>query len=121
MIKKSDDTLDWIKGSDEAASGDAPEVVSGDVILEGSLGIAEAEAMHQHLATILDAGVDISIDSEDLSRVDAAGAQLLYAFVKESGNRSVHIQWKSVSDALKEVTDTLGLTSGMGFGSQSEA
>jgi len=121
MIKKSDDTLDWIKGSDEAASGDEPEVVSGDIVLEGSLGIADVETMHQLFVSILDAGVDISIDSEDLSRVDAAGAQLLYAFVKESANRSVHIQWKSVSDALKEVTDTLGLTSGMGFEAQSEA
>jgi len=121
MIKKSDDTLDWIKGSGEAASGDAPEVVSGDVILEGSLGISDAEAMHQLFVSILDAGVDISIDSEDLSRVDASGAQLLYAFVKEAGSRSIRLQWKSVSDALKEVTDTLGLTSGMGFEAESEA
>jgi len=119
-VMKEADSLDWIKQADDSGET-AVEAVSGDIVLEGSLGIAEAEAMHQRFACILDAGVDISIDSEDLSRVDAAGAQLLYAFVKEAGSRSVSLQWKSVSDALNEVTDTLGLTAGMGFEVKGEA
>jgi len=119
-VMKEADSLDWIKQADDSGET-AVEAVSGDIVLEGSLGIAEAEAMHQRFASILDAGVDISIDSEDLSRVDAAGAQLLYAFVKEAGSRSIHLQWKSVSDALNAVTDTLGLTAGMGFEVKSEA
>jgi anti-anti-sigma regulatory factor len=113
-VSKKDDTLDWIKGT-EKQSADADEDVSGDIVLKGALGIAEAEAMHHRLSRVLDANVDISIQSEDLSRVDAAGAQLLYALVKEAKSRSVSLKWESVSDALQETTDMLGLSEGMGF------
>ncbi len=113
-VSKKNDALDWIKGA-EKQSADADEDVSGDIILEGTLGIAEAEAMHQSLSRVLDAQIDVSIQSENLSRVDAAGAQLLYAFVKEAKNRSISLKWLSVSDALKETTITLGLSKGMDF------
>jgi len=113
-VSKKDDTLDWIKGTEKQLA-DADEDVSGDIVLKGALGIAEAEAMHHRLSRVLDANVDISIQSEDLSRVDAAGAQLLYALVKEAKSRSVSLKWESVSDALQETTDMLGLSEGMGF------
>jgi len=112
--KKQADSLDWIKEGGDEAEADVAEV-SGDLLLEGSLGIAEAESMHQTLSRILNAHVDVTITSEDLSRVDAAGAQLIYAFVKEAKSRSVKVAWKSVSDALQETVTTLGLTEGMGF------
>jgi len=111
-LKASNDSLDWIKGSSDAVETD---VISGDLVLEGALGIAEAEAMHQQLSAILDAGVDISITTENLSRVDAAGAQLLYAFVKEAKTRSLALTWASVSDALLETVTVLGLCEGMAF------
>jgi len=113
---KQADSLDWIKGSGEKAADDAMKV-SGDVVLEGSLGIAEAETMHQTLSRVLDAHVDVSIESEDLSRVDAAGAQLIYAFVKEAQSRSIAITWKSVSDALRETATRLGFVDAMDFAS----
>jgi anti-anti-sigma regulatory factor len=106
------DSVDWIKGSNDAAEA---ETISGDIVLEGALGIAEAESMHQQLSAILDAGVDISIATENLSRVDAAGAQLLYAFVKEAKTRSLTLTWESVSDALMETVMVLGLSDGMAF------
>jgi len=114
-VKQQSDALDWIKQSD-----DEPEAVpdvSGDIVLTGSLGIAEAEAMHQQFSAILDAQVDISINADDLSRVDAAGVQLLYALVKEAKSHSINISWASASDALKDAATTLGLSEGMGFGS----
>ena len=113
--KASSDSLDWIKGSNDAVESDE---VSGDIVLEGALGIAEAEAMHQQLSAILDAGVDISITSKNLSRVDAAGVQLLYAFVKEAKVRSLALTWESVSDALMEAVTVLGLCEGMAFKAQ---
>lgn len=114
MSDKKDNSLDWIKGAGKQ-SEDIDKAISGDIVLEGTLGIAEAEAMHQSLSRILDAQIDVSIQSENLSRVDAAGAQLLYAFVKEAKTRSVSLKWLSVSDALKETTITLGLSKGMDF------
>jgi len=106
------DSVDWIKGSNDAVEA---ETISGDIVLQGALGIAEAELMHQQLSAVLDAGVDISIATENLSRVDAAGAQLLYAFVKEAKTRSITLTWESVSDALMETVMVLGLSEGMAF------
>ncbi|MBN4073200.1 STAS domain-containing protein [Mariprofundus ferrooxydans] len=122
--EKQNDSLDWIKQAGEKpAADDVADVVdvSGDLVLEGSLGIAEAEMMHQTLSQILDAQVDISIQSEALSRVDAAGVQLIYAFVKEAKTRSVAVQWLSVSDVLRETAIILGLQDGMGFTAKAAA
>lgn len=111
QTKSSDDSLDWIK--DTAEADVSAEEVSGDIVLEGVLGIAEAEAMHQQLSEVLNANVDISIESEKLSRVDAAGAQLLYAFVKEAKERSLTVTWKPVSNTLLETLSILGLSENM--------
>lgn len=104
--------LDWLTQTPEPESN---VEVSGDVVLQGQLCIADAEAMHQRLSKVLHAHVDITIDSEALSRVDAAGIQLLYALVREAKKRAVAVVWLSVSPALQEAADTLGLTQGMGF------
>jgi len=115
-LKKKADSLDWIKGpGTEESENISGESVSGDIVLAGSLCIAEAETMHQTFSNVLNAEVDISIESEDLSRVDAAGVQLLYALVKEAKQRSVALKWVSVSDELKEATTMLGLNQSMGF------
>jgi len=118
-VKNQSDSLDWIKSVGEADddNGAAAEsvAVSGDVVLAGRLGIAEAEAMHQQFTQILDAQVDITLTTEDLSRVDAAGVQLLYALVKEAKARSIALCWASVSDGLLEAATALGLQDQMNF------
>jgi len=115
---QSNNALDWISNPDTPKEEVVAEPVSGDVVLEGSLSIAEAETMHQSMMAVLDANVDISIASEDLSRVDAAGVQLIYAFVKEAKSRSISVEWKSVSDTLLETATVLDLHEKMGFAEQ---
>lgn len=113
----TNDPLAWIvsaPASDEAPR-DQDQPVSGNIVLEGSLGIAEVEALHQRMTAILQANVDITISTEQLGRVDAAGAQLLYAFVREVKQRSLPLQWSSVSPALLEALNALGLTAPMGI------
>ncbi|MDQ6969444.1 MAG: STAS domain-containing protein [Mariprofundus sp.] len=119
--EKQNDSLDWIKQGDDKSSDDAALDVSGDLVLEGSLGIAEVESMHQSLSQILDAHVDVTIQSESLSRVDAAGVQLIYAFVKEAKSRSISVKWESVSDTLVETATMLGLHDGLGIAGASDA
>ncbi|MBL4759249.1 MAG: STAS domain-containing protein [Mariprofundaceae bacterium] len=118
------DPLAWIKNDTpepvEASDADTSEdnkaaKVSGEIILSGSLGMAEIEDMHQSLLKILHAHVDILIQSEGLNRVDAAGAQLLYAFVKDAEAQQIPLSWISVSDDLRLTADSLGLSEGMGF------
>jgi len=119
------DPLAWIK-SDEPATEQAGEKsatdasdndadVCGDIVLCGSLGMAEIDGMHESLIKLLHAHVDITIQSEDLSRVDAAGAQLLYAFVQGAKAQETPLTWTSVSDDLRQTASILGLSEGMGI------
>ncbi len=112
------EALDWIVAStSESEDVVEKEPVSGDIVLEGSLGMVEAETMHHKLSAILQANIDVTIQSEALSRVDSAGTQLLYAFVREAGQLAISIKWVSVSDELRESAVRLGLSEGMRFDS----
>lgn len=116
--QETEEALDWLMQDKQLSEqGQEAEViaVSGDLLLKGSFGIAEAEFMHQKFSRILNAHVDISIQAEGLNRVDTAGVQLLYALVKEAKSRAVSLTWLSVSDVLVDAAETLGVTKGMGF------
>jgi len=111
-----EEALEWIKNG-----GDKPvpvEDITGDIVLEGTLGIAETEALHRRFSAILQAQLDMSIDCKNLNRVDAAGVQLLYALMKEAKARSIGLQWVNVSDVLKEAAKLMGLAEMMGFESK---
>jgi len=114
---QADDKLDWIKtdACRDATTGDEIASVCGDIVLEGRLGIAEAEAMHAVFGQILQAGVDISIESDALSRVDAAGVQLLYALVRQAQKNKINVTWLSPSDALRQAVEVMGLSQAMGL------
>ncbi|TLS66293.1 STAS domain-containing protein [Mariprofundus erugo] len=116
----SNDPIAWIISAPagDEATPDQDQPLSGNIVLEGSLGIAEVEALHQRMTRILQANVDITISTEQLSRVDAAGAQLLYAFVREVRQRGLPLKWTSVSDALLEALNALGLNDHMGIEAQ---
>jgi len=119
------DPLAWIKSDGSATeqagektatgASDTDADVCGDIVLSGSLGMAEIDAMHESLVKVLHAHVDITIQSEGLSRVDAAGAQLLYGFVQGAKAQETPLTWTSVSDDLRQTASTLGLSEGMGI------
>jgi len=115
MAENKDDTLDWIKKAGEEDAVTESEDISGNIVLEGRLGIAEAEEMYDVLNHVLHAHVDISIQTEGLSRVDAAGVQLLYGFVREAKKNESALTWLSVSDELRTSAECLGLHENMGF------
>ncbi len=96
----------------EAAEGSG---ISGQIVLEGKLGIADVKNLHLKLSEVLLAQVDICIQAEDLNRVDGAVVQLLYAFIKQVKSNATVFQWLSVSESLREAAQTLGLSDGMCF------
>ncbi|MDQ6993806.1 MAG: STAS domain-containing protein [Mariprofundus sp.] len=110
------EAVEWIKAA-VTVDATAPEAthVSDIVVLEGSLCIADAEAMHQRLSQVLAIHSTITIQAEMLTRVDAAGLQLLYTLVKELKEHGGKVIWKSVSDELKEAAVAIGLTEAIGF------
>ncbi len=81
-----------------------------------SLDIAAAQASHERLQALLAADGDIRVVLEDLRRVDTAGVQLLWAFVRDvrAAGRTVH--WVGASDALVGAARLLGIDARLGAG-----
>lgn len=109
------DLLENMKIAEPAKDAVKSNGVSGDIVLEGKLGIADVKALHLKLSEVLLAHVDICIQAENVSRVDAAVVQLLYGFIKELKSNAIVFQWQSVSESLREAAQTLGLSEGMCF------
>ena len=108
-----------VESEGSASPADAAEVESmadqSVVDLGTSLTIMDAGEMHQRLVGLCDAGGKVELIAGTVDQVDGAGVQLLAAFVKEATQLQVEIEWKSISDALVEAVDTLGLRDAMLF------
>ncbi|MES0372564.1 MAG: STAS domain-containing protein [Mariprofundaceae bacterium] len=101
----------------ETASQDEPADESGPqtVLLEESLGIAQVEGFHKTLLSTLNSATEVEIDVVGLQQIDAAGVQLLYAFVLDAGKRDISVSWKSTSEALARSAEQLGLSDQLGL------
>lgn len=133
MAKRNDsvigfDPLAWMKGGAEPPAevlSQAPEPVTtpaapapvvvgapaadiSSVSLGDMLTIAQVTAMHAELGRHLDAR-SVALDAGALQRVDAAGLQLLAAFVRAADQRGAQIEWRSPSAALRDGARRLGL------------
>ncbi len=84
------------------------------IVLESHLGIAQVDALHHELLSVAHAE-EVMIDVEALQQVDAAGVQLLYAFVQSSRKKGVNITWQSNSEALEKTAVQLGLKAHLGL------
>lgn len=137
MAKRNDsvigfDPLAWMKGGAEppaAVPPQAPEPVTipaapapvavgtpaadvSSVSLGDILTIAEVTAMHGELGRHLGAGC-VALDAGALQRVDAAGLQLLTAFVRAADSRGTKIEWRSPSAVLRDGARRIGLTAAL--------
>ncbi len=74
-----------------------------------SLGIAEARAWHARLGVALDAGAPALLEAGQLQRVDAAGLQLLTAFLRAARGRGMSVSWQAPSAALRRAAALTGL------------
>ena len=77
--------------------------------LGDKLTVAEITDCYLRMLEVLLAGKAVSINSANLQRVDAAGAQLVLAFVQACTQQHLAIDWPEPSQALKESLVLLGL------------
>lgn len=84
----------------------APIVVD----LPENLTIATAEVLHQQLEPVVDKHQNVILNAENVSRVDTAGLQLLYAFCSEQNQHQLTVDWSSVPSSLTDGASLLGLT-----------
>ena len=97
--------------SDEPASPAEPVAVDGGVlVLASSLTIADVGELQPQMATYLDRVDALQLDGAGVETIDGAGLQLLAAFVKELGSRSLAYRWNGASGTLLNAARQVGLS-----------
>lgn len=92
------------------AEGRTVKVTCGEVV-----DISTVRTLHGALSEALESGAPIEIDGSSVVRVDAAGLQLLCAFVKDATTYGRKISWVGPTQAFADaarflrVDDQLGL------------
>lgn len=83
----------------------------------GMQDIAGVGALRQQLETALASGGPVTLDASNTERLDAAAAQLLYAFVRAANAQGVPVHWQQPSDAVGNAARLLGMQEGLGLAS----
>lgn len=78
------------------------------VSLPGLVDITAVTAIAGELVHALDAG-ELALDARQVTRIDAAGMQLLYAAVVAARDRGHRVHWVGASRAVNEAAATLAL------------
>ena len=91
--------------------------VRARIALEDSVDIAKVSALHASLVNATEGASAVEIDGGRVARIDAAGIQLLCAFVEQMRRAGLDVRWVGCSATLRQtaalldVDKTLGLTS----------
>jgi len=83
--------------------------------LEGNLGIAQAESLHEELNQTLTNHGEVVFDAENLAQVDASIVQLFDAFIRDAKKSDIPVKWKTVPEDLQQTAEMMGMAGGMGF------
>ena len=85
------------------------------LVLPTSLDIAGSRDLQAALRPLLDSQEVAHLDASKVERVDAAGLQLLTAFVRRARSAEVSVVWRGVSAELKAAAAMTGLTFHLGL------
>ena len=83
---------------------------STTIRLPSVVSINEAQQLRDDLIDALESNKCILIDGSHIRSIDAAGLQILTAFVEEFGDDSKALYWCGVSTTLTDNASLLGLT-----------
>lgn len=88
---------------------DAPAKKMTVINCEPTVDITVVEELLAHLKKALNEKHDVSIEAENIQRVDGAVLQLFAGFFRDAEAAGVSVTWKSKSDALVNAATILGL------------
>ncbi|AQS35471.1 anti-anti-sigma regulatory factor (antagonist of anti-sigma factor) [Shewanella psychrophila] len=80
------------------------------IILDSELTIRNIQPIFAQLSELLAHDEELHIDASQLSRVDTAGAQLLYLFSQTCESRSLKVDWLDCQPELKTNLENLGIS-----------
>jgi anti-anti-sigma regulatory factor len=100
---------------------DAEHAGARALVLDGPITATTVPALRQHMLAVLAAGPACVIHGRGVTQLDAAGAQLLYAFITEAARRGGRCAWVSASVFLVEAARMLGMERCIGLDGLSAA
>lgn len=86
-----------------------------EVVLSGPVTVDSLQPVKRCLLQLLGSSDTYLIHGADVTRMDAAGAQLLQAFVHEIAQRGGTVRWVAASRDLMTAARALGVASGLGL------
>ncbi len=86
-----------------------------DLVLSGPITVATVQDTKLRLLGQLAVTTAWAIHAAEVTQLDAAGAQLLYAFVTEVARRGTPVQWANASLFLVEAARMLGMEHCLGL------
>lgn len=85
------------------------------VVLPASVDIATVIEVKTILTDAIQGGHSIELDAQQLTRVDATGAQLMYAFVRHCTGLHKPVRWVHASERIRDTFRCLGLDREVGL------
>jgi anti-anti-sigma regulatory factor len=95
--------------STQRTAENAPSQPRGRVVLGGSCTIHEGAAIRAHMIEQLARPGPYEIDGSAVSRVDAAGVQLIVAFALDCLERGLEYAWIGRSPTLEQAIELLSV------------
>ncbi len=86
------------------------EITEGRIIFNDTLDITMAASYFERFSQLLNEQKTITLNGENIERVDGAGLQLLAALFKSAEFLQINITWQGCSDTLKRSAELSGLT-----------
>ncbi|MDQ6973672.1 MAG: STAS domain-containing protein [Mariprofundaceae bacterium] len=83
------------------------------IVLEGDVGIANVNTLHAELRDALQQASKVTIQAKDLSHVDTAAAQLLYAFDRDAKKSEIEVSWQNFPETCLKTLAVIGLSDKM--------
>lgn len=111
-VAKKDTKVKTVNKKKPAAASDT--VSKARVIeLSSVQAISQVAEQHKQWMEILNSESVIKIDASQVTSIDAASLQLIYALWKEANKLDIDISWQGHSDALLDAARLLGLESSL--------
>jgi anti-anti-sigma factor len=80
-----------------------------EISLDESVDISRVGLLYDKLNSLMKGDASITLDLSNISHIDCAGLQLIYAFTQDAKNQGIEIIFDHPSDALITAANTIGL------------
>jgi anti-anti-sigma factor len=81
-----------------------------EIIIDESVDISRVGLLYDKLGSLLKQSSPVALNLANISHIDCAGVQLIYAFIQTGRNQGLEIHLNQASDAFRAAVNTLGLS-----------